>query len=540
MTAVVSDCEEPTDDVYGDDASTSSNTSSLAPTDFRLSQSYDCALHAGAVSVALERCLLCWGSRRSFYCRQCVRSGDFVHSRAAYQPFQPCQQHFADAESYAEKLRRWKLLKKEREKIVERFHTALAQMSRITQKQTEIRLRQQRIQMMKIALTELSETVTAADQQRLGDLRAATLAVEKKTKQYEHERGKIIAVLTKMSEDIERHALYHRHTIDELTSLRRHHIKDLITYIFPISELPAKSESTGPCSISSDDAPQSTVSLLADARRMAYVKGRWVYTDIGYDQLYQIVSPTLPGNGDYSMAVIDNKDDIGSRTEYTPFQKITAALSLTAQLVSLVAYYLDVILPRHLKFSEFCASDLTEQSFNRAVLRLNHNILRLCFTQSGVDIAAIEPRNTIINLLAVLNSPQLGSSDGCRLINDEETATLMRSIESSLLGLSTASDDLGGISRENDTESSASDIDECDDLIGGGAVAGASGATGGEEYRPSSGGGWEHVPITLPDIESSMSARTGTALPSYLSESHSTMTSIVSSLWRVWGRSSDK
>jgi len=51
-----------------------------------------------------------------------------------------------------------------------------------------------------------------------------------------------------------------------------------------------------------EDDQQSTVRLLADARHMAYVKGRWVYTDTGCEQLYQIVSPTLPGNGDYSLA----------------------------------------------------------------------------------------------------------------------------------------------------------------------------------------------------------------------------------------------
>lgn len=46
----------------------------------------------------------------------------------------------------------------------------------------------------------------------------------------------------------------------------------------------------------------SMVSLLADACRMAHVKGRWVYTDSGYEHLYRVVAPTLPGNGDYSMA----------------------------------------------------------------------------------------------------------------------------------------------------------------------------------------------------------------------------------------------
>jgi beclin 1-associated autophagy-related key regulator len=51
-----------------------------------------------------------------------------------------------------------------------------------------------------------------------------------------------------------------------------------------------------------EDDPQSTVSLLADARRTAYIKGRWVVTDSGYEQQYRIVVPTLPGSGNYSLA----------------------------------------------------------------------------------------------------------------------------------------------------------------------------------------------------------------------------------------------
>lgn len=51
-----------------------------------------------------------------------------------------------------------------------------------------------------------------------------------------------------------------------------------------------------------DDGQQSTVNLLADARRTAYVKGRWVFTDSGYEQLYRIVAPSLPSSGDYSLA----------------------------------------------------------------------------------------------------------------------------------------------------------------------------------------------------------------------------------------------
>ena len=71
------------------ESTVSDSDSSVAPTDFQLSESFECSAHGAAVSVALERCCLCLGSRRSFCCKQCVRNGDFVHSRPLQQPFQP-------------------------------------------------------------------------------------------------------------------------------------------------------------------------------------------------------------------------------------------------------------------------------------------------------------------------------------------------------------------------------------------------------------------------------------------------------------------
>lgn len=71
------------------ESTTSDSDSSVAPTDFQLSESFERSAQGAVVSVALERCWLCLGSRRSFYCRQCIRTGDFVHSRPLQQPFQP-------------------------------------------------------------------------------------------------------------------------------------------------------------------------------------------------------------------------------------------------------------------------------------------------------------------------------------------------------------------------------------------------------------------------------------------------------------------
>ena len=56
-----------------------SNQSSLAPTDFNLSTSFDD--NGGAITVAVERCQLCTRSKRPFFCTLCIQRGDFVHSK---------------------------------------------------------------------------------------------------------------------------------------------------------------------------------------------------------------------------------------------------------------------------------------------------------------------------------------------------------------------------------------------------------------------------------------------------------------------------
>ena len=60
-------------------ATNGSGNSSLAPTDFRLCSSLDDS-HGTVISVAVEHCQLCGGTRRLFYCKDCVAKGEFSHS----------------------------------------------------------------------------------------------------------------------------------------------------------------------------------------------------------------------------------------------------------------------------------------------------------------------------------------------------------------------------------------------------------------------------------------------------------------------------
>lgn len=124
--------------------------------------------------------------------------------------------------------------------------------------------------------------------------------------------------------------------------------------------------------------------------------------------------------------------------------------------------------------------------------------------------------------------------EGCDIIDDEETVALMRSVESSLLGAPVTSDEeTSEHVCPTDSESTASDVDELSDL--------AVGLLATAEQV----GGWEHVSLSLPEVDMSR-----TSSPSYFADSQAaTVTSLMSSaasaatsalsFWRGWNRGSD-
>lgn len=179
-----------------------------------------------------------------------------------------------------------------------------------------------------------------------------------------------------------------------------------------------------------------TVSALAEATRTAYVRGRWVYTDNSGEMHFSIVSPTLPGSGDYSaynLWVAENKDGLpggstSSVIDNNPAFNITAALTYTTQLVNILAFYLDIRLPHKLVYSDFCSSDMSEQQFSRRVAKLNANILHLCFTQN-VKPEVLHPPRTLHNILQLLNA---GVGDLGRIGPVETEPELANSLEEQL------------------------------------------------------------------------------------------------------------
>jgi hypothetical protein len=64
-----------------------------------------------------------------------------------------------------------------------------------------------------------------------------TSAAEQKAEYHAKERNKFLSYLSKLSALTERRMQQHNECVEELMMLRRQEVRDLVTYIFPITEI---------------------------------------------------------------------------------------------------------------------------------------------------------------------------------------------------------------------------------------------------------------------------------------------------------------
>ncbi|XP_045173264.2 beclin 1-associated autophagy-related key regulator-like [Mercenaria mercenaria] len=368
------------------------------------------------LQVAFERCPLCSESKRPFHCTKCVANGKFIHSNATYP------------DSYESLHRKWDRTKRERDHVLERFKKETAWLQRQDEKRATIDQCKRNIELLKLSLAATKD-MKEKEKYAFERIRKENQMRYAKGKKHKEKKRLIVEYIEKVADTIEKkkEKLDARH--GELMELRQKHINDLITYIFPVSEVKNKGDSM--TMGASDDLREA----LHDASHMAYVRGRWIYSS----SQYRIVEPALPSHGEYSqynLMVARTREDGSTEAcaPGNPGNSIIAGLCYTSQLVSVVAHILNVSLPKRQCYSDFCLQDLPEKQFNAAVARLNKNVLYLCFSQ-GVDTENIEPKHTLHNVLLLLRHQQLGRVGSFDVIQD-----MMDSVEDSN-GQSEESDD---------------------------------------------------------------------------------------------------
>ncbi|KAL1114784.1 hypothetical protein AAG570_007608 [Ranatra chinensis] len=401
---------------------TSSSGDSAAPLDFQISSSTEdnCKL-----SVQTEDCPLCLKSRRNFHCKLCIRNGDFSHSATRYG--ERYEEFLADNTLlfyFQTEVNNWKKMFYALEGTIK--HLMISQ----------INMCKDRVRFLRLLIKDKKEMLTKKKERilRLADLNREHIA---RLARYEERVGKLENLVNSKCAELreQKETLYSAQ--EKLKKVIRKNVQQLVHYIFPISAIhPFRSH---------DDS--DTVNALAEASRTAYIRGKWVFSDISTESQHCIVAPTLPSSGDYSPYndwVAANKDGVpgasNDAVDHNPAYNISAALTYTTQLVNLLAFYLDIRLPTKLCYSEFCGNELSENKFAKRVARLNWNVLHLCLSQN-VNPRLLNPKSTLQNILHLLDpgTSDLGRVGACEV--DPETS---RALEDSLrpaLELSTDSED---------------------------------------------------------------------------------------------------
>ncbi|KFO19407.1 Beclin 1-associated autophagy-related key regulator [Fukomys damarensis] len=417
---------------------------------------------AEGLYVAVERCPLCNTTRRRLTCAKCVQSGDFVYfdgrdrerhifAVSYLKSLEPkidisssvtvCAKIGAPSPvptplMFIDKKERLNQLKSKQEEFQKEVLKAMEG------KWITDQLRW-KIMSCKMRIEQLKQTICKGNEEMKKNSEALLKTKEKNQKLYsraqrhQEKKEKIQRHNRKLSDLVEKKTLDLRSHYEHLADLRRAHILELTSVIFPIEEVKTGVRDPADGSSESDSAmTSSTVSKLAEARRTTYLSGRWVCDDHNGDTSISITGPwiSLPNNGDYSAYynwVEEKKTTQGPDMEHNnPAYTISAALCYATQLVNILSHILDVNLPKKLcnrqvteggdvfptvdlpsfleiscvsEDAEFCGENLSKQKFTRAVKKLNTNILYLCFSQH-VNLDQLQPLHTLRNLMYLVSS----------------------------------------------------------------------------------------------------------------------------------------
>lgn len=384
----------------------SSSGDSTAPLDYHISSSSE---GNGKLVIITEDCPLCLKASRNFYCNTCLKHGEFVHSNGK------------SSEMFSDKRMRFLILQDEKRQTERLCERELANSVRLASVKGEIEVYRDRNSFLKVLIEEKKRLIFDR-KQAVCELKDANMKKCIRLSRYEERVEKLKTYVDVKQLELRTLRTTLQTTQEDLKKKRCLHIKQLVSYIFPISIVE-------PATKQDED---STVSALEDACRTAFIQGKWVSPNISSELQHRIVAPTLPASGNYSAYndwLAANKDCVPSAStntnvDFNPAYNISAALTYTTQLVNMLAYYLDVRLPAKLCYSDFCSNELGKGKFMKKVARLNWNVLHLCFSQN-VNPNLLKPESTLANILLLLD--QTVSDLGRSLtpdVNPEESRLL--------------------------------------------------------------------------------------------------------------------
>ncbi|KAL4656480.1 hypothetical protein GN956_G5807 [Arapaima gigas] len=309
---------------------------------------------------------------------------------------------------YSHKVERLQKLKEEREALQQRVVQLMDKKVRTDQLKWKIMSCKMKVEQLKEAVCCGKEDVKSGKDLLLRS-HEENQRMQRRASRHQEKRDKIERHNHRLREMLDKKVKELQGCLEQLAEIRRDHILELTTHIFPTQEEKQGTRDPGDVVAECDPAlTSSTVSELAEARRTTYLSGRWIWDDQNGETSISITGPrvTLPSNGDcsaYYNWVEEKKANQEPELEHiNPAHTISAALCYATQLVNILSHILNVNLPKKLCNSEFCGESLSRYRFTQALNKLNTNILHLCFSQH-VESELLHPHHTLRNIMFLVS-----------------------------------------------------------------------------------------------------------------------------------------
>ncbi|GIY91550.1 beclin 1-associated autophagy-related key regulator [Caerostris extrusa] len=348
------------------------------------------------------KCKFCNQCKKKFYCDDCIRDGNFTHSK-----------NFL--ESFSDKKRK----KYEQDMVIQDLIKSMFEI---------IYAKKAKVENVKLAIDKCKEKIKYLENKiKIEDLKGRKNKLIKKQERFSEK----IPEFKKHAEQVEDHLQCKTSNLKSkqchLESLIQKRTNELVTFIFPIFQVPSFDKDLA----SSDRVKKAE---LQEAQTFTYVEGNWTYNN-PRDNVYSIIEPYLI-TSDYSPYTYWNeKMAFPSSTSNIPHEDsdlynsayiTSAALAYEAQLVSVMTSFMNCHVRNRTSFNDFYKFETVEQ-FAVAVAKLNTHILNLCIARQ-VDLTKMCPNGTISNLLVLLDFKS-NENGSIRAITSEEREDLISSLE---------------------------------------------------------------------------------------------------------------
>ncbi|KAF8778574.1 Beclin 1-associated autophagy-related key like protein [Argiope bruennichi] len=355
------------------------------------------------------KCDLCSKLKKHFYCADCIRNGNFTHSKTT------------SLERFADKKPKKYKVDEEKNRILKRCSEILAQKKEVENMKFNIERYKEKIELLDKSIKDCKLDISK-DKKLISDLKEKKCRLTKRQKLFAEKLTGMENYSKLMEDDVKGKKSELQVEQSALDSLIQKRSQELVKYIFPI--VPSSNNKD---SVSSERQKKAE---LQEAQTFTYVQGNWTY-DNPSDNTYSIVQPFLI-TGDYSadtnwsekMELTAYASNMPSEDRYYPAYVISAALAYEAQLVSTMTYIMDCHVPRRTCFNDFCKYENLEK-FSHAVAKLNANIINLCIARQ-VDLTKLRPNGTMSNLLALIYPEK---NKDAKSFTSEEREEIIKSLE---------------------------------------------------------------------------------------------------------------